>query len=417
MFDLESQFSFEDVEKLARVDVGVTGFAGAGRHQFFDDAEFGSLDEVPTVAVGSLWASPPVVFGGFCADDLCRHAVYLKQKVVSGCELTTDEGLLGWWGCRVGRAEDEHVGGIGAEGDAFFFEGENDAAAKFAEDAVALVDAHADLDGVGHGAAIDLVDSGHDGVGDSDVFEDGVVANIGCDPGEQGDDLVGIGAGVDTDVEVGNGIVAGEIGDGGDLAVGDDVEGAVGVADAGAAEGEVFDRTLEAGEIYDLADVVLVFDEDEDAVDHVLEDALGTEADGDAENAGGGEDRLVGDAQDIEDLEEDEEAEDGVGGGSYDGGHGAELGGAMEVGYLMIGEAMQAFDEEQYQAVEYEDDEENCENSWELVLNDGDEVVFPGMLNGLDGADRLILRGHGQKVHDYDVSLSGCCKTECVSYL
>ena len=38
MLDLESQFSFEDVEKLARVDVGVPGFAGAGRHELFDDA-------------------------------------------------------------------------------------------------------------------------------------------------------------------------------------------------------------------------------------------------------------------------------------------------------------------------------------------------------------------------------------------
>ena len=74
MLDLESQFSFEDVEKLARVDVGVPGFAGAGRHELFDDAEFGSLDKVPAVAVGSLWASPLVVFGGFCVDDLCRHA-------------------------------------------------------------------------------------------------------------------------------------------------------------------------------------------------------------------------------------------------------------------------------------------------------------------------------------------------------
>jgi hypothetical protein len=32
VFDFESEFSFEDVEELARLDVGVTGFAGAGRH-------------------------------------------------------------------------------------------------------------------------------------------------------------------------------------------------------------------------------------------------------------------------------------------------------------------------------------------------------------------------------------------------
>ncbi len=33
----------------------------------------------------------------------------------------------------------------------------------------------------------------------------------------------------------------------------------------------------------DFADVVLVFDEDEDAVEHVLEDGLGSEADADAD--------------------------------------------------------------------------------------------------------------------------------------
>jgi len=74
MFYLKGQLSFEDVEELARVDVGVTGFAGAGRHELFDDAEFGRFDEVPAVAICSLRASPLVVVGGFCADDLGRHA-------------------------------------------------------------------------------------------------------------------------------------------------------------------------------------------------------------------------------------------------------------------------------------------------------------------------------------------------------
>jgi hypothetical protein len=73
MFDFESQLSFEDVEKLACVDVGVAGFAGAGGHKLFDDAQLGCFDEVPTVAVGCLRASPLVVFGGFCADDCCSQ--------------------------------------------------------------------------------------------------------------------------------------------------------------------------------------------------------------------------------------------------------------------------------------------------------------------------------------------------------
>jgi hypothetical protein len=76
MFHLHGQFSFEDVEELARVDVGVTGLAGAGRHELFDDAEFGRFDKVPTVAGGSLRASPFIVFGGFWADGLGRHVVY-----------------------------------------------------------------------------------------------------------------------------------------------------------------------------------------------------------------------------------------------------------------------------------------------------------------------------------------------------
>ncbi len=132
----------------------------------------------------------------------------------------------------------------------------------------------ADLDGIGDGAAFDLVDAEDDGIGDGDVPEVGVVADLLGYIGEQGDDLIRICAGVDADVEGGDGVVAGEIGDGGDLAVGDDVEGAVGVADGGAAEGEVFDGAFEAGDVDDLADVVLVFDEDQDAVEHVLEDAL-----------------------------------------------------------------------------------------------------------------------------------------------
>jgi hypothetical protein len=89
----------------------------------------------------------------------------------------------------------------------------------------------------------------------------------------------------------------------------------------------------------------------------------------------------------------------------------------MEVGDLMVGPSAETFNEEQNQTVEYEDDEENDDEFRELVLNDGDEVVLPITLDALDGTDWLILRGHSQKVHDYDVSLSGCCNAECVSCL
>jgi hypothetical protein len=73
MLYFECEFSFEHEEKLSCVNVGVGDFAGARRHELFDDAEFGCLDEVPAVAVDVLRASPLVVFGGFCADDLRRQ--------------------------------------------------------------------------------------------------------------------------------------------------------------------------------------------------------------------------------------------------------------------------------------------------------------------------------------------------------
>src|ERR1700679_4005646 len=91
---------------------------------------------------------------------------------------SADEGSLGGWGGRVGRlvegAEKEHVGGVVAERDAVFFKGEDDAAAELAEDWVALHGAGADLDGIGDGAAFDLVYAEDVGVGDGDVFVGGV---------------------------------------------------------------------------------------------------------------------------------------------------------------------------------------------------------------------------------------------------
>jgi hypothetical protein len=68
VIDFEGQLSLEDEEELARAGVGVTDLAGAGRHELFDNAELGVFDEVPAVAVGSLWASPLVVLGRFDVD-------------------------------------------------------------------------------------------------------------------------------------------------------------------------------------------------------------------------------------------------------------------------------------------------------------------------------------------------------------
>jgi hypothetical protein len=74
---------------------------------------------------------------------------------------------------------------------------------------------------------------------------------------------------------------------------------------------------------------------------------------------------------------------------------------------LMFSKTAKAFNGQQYEAVEYIDDEEDSEELRQLVLNDEDDVVVPVTLNDPGNTDGCILRGQGQKVHDYCVSLSG----------
>ena len=81
LFDFESQFSFEDIEELARMNMRMTDFARAGRHQFFNHAECGRLEQMPAVAVRSARTSPRLVFRGTGAYDLGRHIAPFKSIV------------------------------------------------------------------------------------------------------------------------------------------------------------------------------------------------------------------------------------------------------------------------------------------------------------------------------------------------
>jgi hypothetical protein len=73
MFDFQGQLPFQNVEELACTDMRMSGFACAGRHEFFDNAEVSCFDQVPTVAVSSLLPAPFVVFSQNCADYFCKH--------------------------------------------------------------------------------------------------------------------------------------------------------------------------------------------------------------------------------------------------------------------------------------------------------------------------------------------------------
>jgi len=58
---LNRQLSLENVEELPRSPVEVSHLTRAWRHGLFDDAQFGSSDEVPSVAVICLGTAPFIV--------------------------------------------------------------------------------------------------------------------------------------------------------------------------------------------------------------------------------------------------------------------------------------------------------------------------------------------------------------------
>ncbi len=286
---------------------------------------------------------------------------------------------------RAGVLEDHGAVG-GAEGDVFLAEGQQDAAAEFAHDTVALVDLDADVDGVDDLVTADLVDAEDCGVGDDYVLEGDIFADGVGEVLEDFDDAIWIFAGVDGDVEGADGEVAGEVGDGGDLGVGDDVDGAVAVAELGDAEGEVFDGAGEAGDLDGVADGVLVFDEDEDAGEHVFEDGLGAEGDAEADDAGGGDEGAERDADGSKDLGEEIEADEEVAGGPEDRGHGANLGGALGVADELVGALAHATDEERDDALEREGQKEGEDELGNAVLDEVHEVRLPAEFDVLEEA-------------------------------
>jgi len=108
-------------------------------------------------------------------------------------------------------------------------------------------------------------------------------------------------------------------------------------------------------------------------------------------SSGGCQDGLVGDVEDVEDLKEGDEAEYTDGGGAKDGGHGAELGGAMEVD-LMVGSGAHLLDEEEDNALKDEDDQKDYDDFGQLILQKQDDVVAPIVFDDLNKS--LFLRGH-----------------------
>ena len=112
---------------------------------------------------------------------------------------------------------------------------------------------------------------------------------------------VDVGAPGHLDVEQGPGPLLGHVADPGDGAVGDVPHGALHVAHPGGAQRDGLDRPGRGAGVDDVAHAELVLDQHEDAGEEVLDQALGTEADGHAGDAGAGDERAQVDPQLAED--------------------------------------------------------------------------------------------------------------------
>jgi hypothetical protein len=283
----------------------------------------------------------------------------------------------------------------GAEGDVLTGEFEQNSAAKFTQGTVALVCLHAHVDGVDGLAAVDLVDAENFRISEQDVFELGVGTELACQLLEQSYDAVGVFAGVDAERKGGDGEVSREVGDGCYLTIGDDIERAVTIAKLGEAQGKVFDGTLKACDFDHVAYVVLVFNEDEEAIKDVFKDGLRAEADAKAYYSGRGDEGSSRDADGAKDLNEDIKREQAVSGGSDDAGERAQLGRAMAYGAL--GAFAHAADEECDDSPEDKGDQECDKYLGKTILGEVDQGFVPAVTDGWERS--LVLWIGRQKVH------------------
>lgn len=170
-----------------------------------------------------------------------------------------------------------------------FFEREAHPALKFAHGSVLLRRARPEGHQKDHLRAFYRVDAQHLRVGDKDVPELLAVSHIHGNLGEHRGHHIGIGREIDADMDRRNRIVCAHVGNGSDLRIGNDKEGAVVSANRGFAQGQGFNNAFYSGDVHGIAHAELAFYQDQESVEHVFDDVLCRETDGDARHSGGGQ--------------------------------------------------------------------------------------------------------------------------------
>src|SRR5215469_13929153 len=170
-----------------------------------------------------------------------------------------------------------------------FFQGEADAALEFTHGAVLLGRLCLEDYGKDKLRAFERVNAQNLRIGDEEVFELRQVADFHGDGVQDAEDLVGVGGKVNAHADGAYAVVDDLVGDGGDLRIGYCVKGSIGAADRGLAQRHGFHCAGEACDDDDVAHVELILNQDDGAIEHILDQVLRGQSDGDAGDSCRGE--------------------------------------------------------------------------------------------------------------------------------
>jgi hypothetical protein len=126
-----------------------------------------------------------------------------------------------------------------------------------------------------------------------------------------------------------------------------------------------------------VAHVELILNQEQHAVEHVLNDVLCREANRDARDTGRSQERGEIEAHGVERLQQRDNADDGEACGFNDAGHGFDLGTASQSRTALVGSMDHARSGETQQAAEHKGDDRNHNQPWQLGVDELLAIVDP----------------------------------------
>src|ERR1019366_4826352 len=183
-----------------------------------------------------------------------------------------------------------------------------------------------------------------------------------------------------------------------DFAAGHGMDGSIGVAQDRSSQRHGFHDALHSRDAHGIADIVLVLRQYEKTVDEILDQSLGAETNGQADNPRASEQRAHVDAQQRQDLHRGNENDDKDSDAVDDAGQRAELLGTNRRGQVLAAAEFSEMPRNQFeQASQDESDNQDRKDSRHLVAREIKRVIAP-VINYLKDA----IWGHNCSQGEFD---------------